>query len=227
MAELRARAIEAKGLEAIHGTYQGRAMLRWGRWEGDFVPWLRDAWSGVVGTQGRTRTHHGRGVDVRVFFFTEAEERGANRQQVAQYLAKEASKWQQKQPPEGFTAVGRYWGWWPGTVEFVPDVRKVSIDWRVGVELSQRLGRWVRWRMRARGVSLEKFDLRKPGDGVTAFALSREDFVRVLRWSEAAVERKIERRGRWTLRGGGPAVGAGDAVRASIDVATGEIVAAG
>src|SRR5487761_1568875 len=28
MAELRARAIEAKGLEAIHGTYQGRAMLR-------------------------------------------------------------------------------------------------------------------------------------------------------------------------------------------------------
>ena len=226
MERLRRRAIEAKGLEHVYGTYQGRGMLRWGHWEGEFIPWLRDAWSEVVGTQGRTRTHHGRGVDVRVFFFTEAEEHSANRQEVARYLGKEAAKWQQKQPPEGFTGVGRYWGWWPGDVDFVPDVQKVSLDWRVGVELGHRMERWVRWRMRATGASLEQFKLRKPGDGVTAYALSGADFLRVLRWSERAVERKIERRGRWTFRGGGPSVGGGDPVRSSVDKATGALVGA-
>lgn len=224
MEALRHRAVQAKALERVHGTYQGRAMLRWGRWEGDFVPWLRDAWSEVVGTQGKTRTHHGRGVDVRVFFFTEAEEQAANRQTVARYLGKEAAKWQQKQPPEGFTGVGRYWGWWPGDVDFVPDVQRVSIDWRVGLELTHRLERWVQWRMRASGASFEQFKLRKPGDGVTALGLSRADFLRVLGWSEKAVERKIERRGWWTYRGGGPSVGGGDPVVKSIDQATGELV---
>ena len=224
MEQLRRRAIEGKRLEAWHGSYRARAMQRWGRWDGEFVPWLRTAWAEVVGTQGVTRNHHGRGVDVRVFFFTEAEENSANRDRVAQYLAAEAAKWRQKSPPDGFVRVGRYWGYWSGSVGFVRDVECLTMDHRVAYELQRRLARWVRLRLRARGVTLQNFERRRDGDGVTAYGLGIGDVRRLVRWSEAAVGRQIERRGTWAPRGYRGAVGGDAAVLPSVVTGTGERV---
>lgn len=207
IARLRRRAIEGKWLEGQYGSYGGRSRVRWGRWEGDFVPWLRTTWAEIVGTQGITRDHHGRGVDVRVFFFTDAEERTRNRDRVAQYLAAEASKWQQKAPPEGFRHVGRYWGVWGRSQGFRPDVETVELDHRVGYEMQLRLARWVRLKLLAQGRTLEGFDRRRDGDGVTALGLTRADYERLLGWCERAVQRKVERRGLWGPRRRAPTRG--------------------
>ena len=225
MERLRERATTAKRLERDLGRYQGRGQLRWGNWDGAFVPWLRTSWSEIVGTQGITRSHHGRGVDVRVFFFTEEQERLANRDRVARYLAMEATKWRQKQPPNGFLGVGRCWGYWRGSVRFLPDVQVVALDWRVGYEFQHRVARWVRLKMRAAGKPLEQFDQRRDGDGITAYGLGNADVLRLLRWSAAAVERKIRRWGAWGLtRPGHPVLAAAEVVPA-VDKETGEVVA--
>jgi hypothetical protein len=222
MEALRRRAIEGKWLEGVHGVHKGRSMLHWGRWAGDFVPWLRTTWAEIVGTQGITNRHHGRGVDVRVFFFTEAEEKAANRQQVAEYLTAEVSKRRQKTPPEDFVGVGRYWGHWSGAIGFVPEVQKVYMDWRVAYEFQRRLARWVRLKLRARGRPLENFERRRDGDGVTAYGLGREDTLRLLRWSEDAVARAVERRGMWVPRGHRFCEGGELPVQPSVDAKTGQ-----
>jgi hypothetical protein len=52
-----------------------------------------------------------------MFWSDEAEQR-ADRTKVADYLAREAGKWRQKQPPLGFVGVGRFYGCWGRSVGF-------------------------------------------------------------------------------------------------------------
>jgi hypothetical protein len=74
--------------------------------------WLRTTWSESVGTHGVVQAHHVRGVDVSVAFWSDEVARAKDRVEVAAYFAGESTKWRQKRPPEGFTQVARYYGWW-------------------------------------------------------------------------------------------------------------------
>jgi hypothetical protein len=99
---LRKRTLMRHRLERSLGRYQGRGALppinkKYG---GEFSTWIREAWTEIVGTWGVDRKHHVRGVDVAVMFWSEEVAATADRTRVAAYLAKEASKWRQKQPPE-------------------------------------------------------------------------------------------------------------------------------
>ena len=199
---LRQRTVMRHRLEASLGRYGGRAALPAIGMEygGQFAMWLRTAWSEIVGTQGVNKKHHARGVDVAVMFWTDEVAATADRTKVAAYLAREASKWRQKRPPEGFVGIGQYFGRWGRKVGFNPVAEEVAVSRAVAEELERRLARWVAWKLLvdSKGASRTlhpktRMILRHWGDGITAFGLGPEQAARLLRWSEAAAARKAAR----------------------------------
>ena len=148
---LRVRSVAAKRREAEVGVYRARSEQRWGRWPWEYVRWLRTAWAEVV-TGNTTRRHHGHGVDVRVSFWTDEQEAEFDRDKVGEYFWRESGKVAQKQVPDGFGAVGRWWGAWGRGGGFVPEVLEVSVDARVGWELSRVMAQRLRERMEGAGL---------------------------------------------------------------------------
>ena len=207
---LRQRTLLGQRLEAGHGRYEGRKKMPaiGQEYGGEFAMWLRDAWSGVVGTNGVVQAHHARGVDVRVMFWSDEAEAGADRVRVAEYLAREASKAQQKKPPTGFHGVGRYWGTFGRSRGFVPTTEELPLDYLVGLEIARRLERWVNWKLHVqrRGAPRKPGGLarRHPQDGITAFGMRPEQTMRVVEYSQAAAARK-RGKGRVTAWGSGGA----------------------
>lgn len=214
-------------LEREHGTWRGRNLtppVGLGEYlGGEFGLWLRTAWSEIVGTTGLPDGHHLklleddaafhllRGVDVAVMFWNDEAEERADRTRVAQYLAREAGKWRQKQPPPGFHRVGRYFGAWGRKVGFVPQMTAIPLEAAVAAEVEARLTRWVNWRIHVLRRSYEQtadptaprpLAGRMRGDGVTAFGLTADDAARIVAWSEKAVARKRERAGHVEVAGG-------------------------
>ena len=175
-------------LENRLGKYEGRRQTPplGAKYGGDFGLWLRDAWSSVVGTWGRTtrgaRGHHVRGVQVRVWFFSDRAESAADRTRVALYLSREAGKWRQKRVPEGFVGVGRWYGTSGRSQGFVRQVRNREIGPQVCWEYERALLRLLRWR----GVSLPE---RRFGDGVTVLGVPEEWSLRVLMRAERLATR--------------------------------------
>jgi len=223
---LRERTLLRHRLERQHGTWKGRNLtpavgVIYG---GEFGHWLRDAWSEVVGTTGQPddwrlaalgggHAHHLHGVDVAVMFWTDDAEARTDRTAVAQYLAREAGKWRQKQPPTEFTKVGRFYGVWGRSVGFRPQTRVTPLDPAVAVEVEARLARWVTWKLAAlrKGAPpTTTFGARRPGDGVTAFGLGPDQAARILAWSQRAAARKQAR----------GSTGRGDGGAASVDLQT-------
>jgi hypothetical protein len=205
---LRQRTVLGWKLVRRYGTYAGRKRVPaiGGKYGGEFAMWARTAWAEVVGTQGVVQAHHARGVDVRVMFTDEAQEQAVakDRTEVAAYLAREAGKYRQKEPPEGFVRVGQYYGTWGRAQGFVPVVDELPLSQEVARQVEKRLARWVRWKLHAGSLRLVNnkwastpFDERREGDGVTAFGLGPDAAARVLKWSEAAAARKAAR---WAAR---------------------------
>lgn len=185
---LRARTLLGQRLERQYGRYAGRARIPaiGGKYGGEFAMWLRTAWSKTVGTERTSSRHHARGVDVRVFFWSDEVARTQDRIQVAAYLAKESAKWTQKRPPEGFTGMGRYWGVLPGSIGFGPEALfEGQIDLAVARELGRRMERWYRLKAVAEGRPLGAFNLRRGGDGLTVW-LRHDQMAKLLRRAEAA-----------------------------------------
>lgn len=197
---LRLRTIAGKKLEERYGTFHGRRMLApiGGPYGGQFGEWLLRAWSGVVGTAGKGEKHERRGADVRVCFWSEgAAEK--DRAEVARYFYKESAKLGQKEAPEDFGPVGRYWGHWGGSEGFEPVRQRVALPDDVGFELERRMAFLVRWRLRARAQrlgwhgELGGFSERRDGTGVTVYEISPADQARLLRYAEAAAVRELVR----------------------------------
>ncbi len=74
------------------------------------------------------------------------------------------------------------------------------MDRAVAQELERRLARWVGWKLsvESHGASHTLHPqtgmfLRHWGDGITAFGLGPEQAGRLLRWSQAAADRKASR----------------------------------
>ncbi|MDQ2727440.1 MAG: hypothetical protein M3Y91_06170 [Actinomycetota bacterium] len=141
-----------------------------------------------------------------------------------QYLAREAGKWRQKQPPADFTKVGRFYGVWGRSVGFRPQTKVTRLDPAVAVEVEARLARWVTWKLAAArngAPPTTRFEVRRSGDGVTAFGLGPDQAARILAWSQRAAARKQPRRS--SDRGGGGAASVDlPALLASMDPLTGE-----
>ena len=205
-AGLRERTLLRHRLEHEHGRYEGRRLtppvgLPYG---GEFGTWLRVAWADIVGTSGPDKgpfgldpgAHDIRGVDVAVVFWSDEAEATTDRTAVAQYLARETGKWRQKQPPPGFSRIGRYYGVWGRSVGFRPETTTTALDPDVAAEVDARLTRWVNWKLRAQrhgAPPTTALVVRRPGDGVTAFGLgpdraapSSSPTFRSSRWPDSA-----------------------------------------
>jgi hypothetical protein len=205
-AGLRERTLLRHRLERQYGPYEGRKRLPSisQDYGGDFAMWLRTAWSEIVGTQGHVQTHHARGADVAVMFWSDEAEAKADRTVVAEYLAREAGKWQQKKPPAGFVKVGRFYGCWGKSVGFAPQATVTALEPLVALEVEARLERWVHWKLhvlRRGSPPSNTLVVRRRGDGLTAFGLGPDQAARVLRWSEAAAARKRARNAWWGAGG--------------------------
>jgi hypothetical protein len=158
---LRDRTLERQRLQRKLGRYQGRRQtppLALGEHGSPFGAWLLSAWSEIVGTasdEGWKRIpdpkgsdyHRQRGADVAVMFWSDEAEAGTDRTRVAQYLAGEAAKFAQKQPPPDFYKIGRYYGTWGRGVGFKPETTLTVLDPAVALEVETRLLRWVRWKL--------------------------------------------------------------------------------
>jgi hypothetical protein len=225
---LRERTLLRHRLERQHGRYEGRKKLPAisQQFGGDFAMWLRTAWSEIVGTQGHVQLHHARGADVAVMFWSDEAEAKADRTVVAEYLAREASKWQQKKPPPGFGRIGRYYGCWGKSVGFRPEATVTALDAWVALEVEARLERWVNWKLHLlrRGTPpATALPVRRRGDGITAFGLGPGQAARILRWSEAAVARKRAKNS-WRSGAGGGASGDIEELLRSMDLLNGGVL---
>lgn len=160
-----------------------------------------------------------------VMFWSDEAEATTDRVTVAQYLAGEAARLAQKQPPTDFERVGRYYGAWGRSVGFRPRTTTTALDPSVAAEVEARLCRWVAWKLavlRGGGPPRTGLVVRRAGDDVTAIGLGPAAAERVLAWSEAAA---VRRRAHGRERGaGGAAPGALLALLRSVDPSTGEIV---
>jgi hypothetical protein len=127
-------------------------------------------------------------------FWSDEAVAGTDRTRVAQYLAAEAGKMAQKQPPNGFERIGRYYGVWGRSLGFQPESTTTPISGPVAAEVEARLTRWMAWKLalRRRGLPpTNRLALRRPGDGVTAFGLGPEQAARILASSEKAAARRL------------------------------------
>ena len=199
-------------MESSYGKYEGRRKLGaiGGKFGGEFGYWCRVAWTQIV-TGGQDRHHAVRGVDARVFFYSDKEEQEADLLKVAGYLATEVGKLRQKQPPDDFVGVGRYWGILSADrFQERPEVRE--LDSLVALEVRKRLGRWVAWKREAAWRRRHPFedpkarraepevrgpagaprgmDRRRPFDGLTALGMSREKGERLLAYATRAAEHR-------------------------------------
>lgn len=93
---------QERGAPHLH-TYLGRPQVD----EEVFEGWVRRAWYEVVGSDDPL--HLRWGVDVTSCFYGSAELNGAR---VAEYFWRESGKRRQKEVPEWFRNVPRYWGYW-------------------------------------------------------------------------------------------------------------------
>jgi hypothetical protein len=210
---LRQRTLLRQRLESWHGKRSGRAKLPTigyqssGEYQGqdfggEFAYWLREAWSSVVGTHGRTRHHHGRGVDVTVVSWSEEARRAAAWEKVSDYLAKEASKWGQKVVPEGFGRVVRFYGLMSGDRSFRPDVIRLAVEEEVWQLVVRVLSRYLRvWRRVTMGH-------RMVGDGLTAFRISQGRGLALVRWAQRRVAARRGELPYIVVQGSGEMVGA-------------------
>ncbi|HET9733076.1 MAG TPA: hypothetical protein VFP54_10415 [Acidimicrobiales bacterium] len=162
-------------------------------------------------------------------FWSDDAEAKTDRTRVAQYLAREAGKFAQKQPPPGFHHIGRYYGVWGRGVGFKAESTTTAIEPAVAAEIEARLNRWVRLKLRSlrppdTETTTTRYFWRRSGDGVTAFGLGPEQAARILAWSEKAAARR-QARGR--PRGdGGEDPGAFIELLNRLDLETGEILPA-
>lgn len=151
-----------------------------------------------------------------VMFWSDDEAINRSRDTVAMYVGPEAAKFTQKQPPRDFDGVGNYYGVMGRRVGFVPVTEEVFLPPRVDVEVQRRLRRFARVQAIARGrehgytPNLEWMDKTFYGDGFTAFGLGAGDAARIIRWSEAAAERKRQRDCRTWAEWHGDERGAGE-----------------
>lgn len=240
--QLRQRTFQRHQLERQLGRYQGRRQtppLALGDAYGsEFGRWVLEAWSEVVGTDRDddwrrqldptgTDHHRYRGADVAVMFWSDEAEAQTDRTRVAQYLAREAGKFAQRQSPHGFYNIGRYYGVWGRAVGFKAETTITSIEPAVAAEIEARLHRWVRLRLRSlpppgAEQTNTRFYWRRTGDGVTAFGLGPDQAARILAWSEKAAARR-QANGR--PRGdGGEYPGAFIELLNHLDLDTGEIL---
>jgi hypothetical protein len=193
-AGLRARTLEGQRLERAYGKFEGRRQLPpiGGNLGGAFAAWLLAAWAGVVGTAGTGEKHAQRGVDVRVCFWKD----GASTKdwiEIARYFYKESGKLAQKEGPEDFGPVGRFWGVWGKKQGFVPVVVAMGVSDDVAAELERRMVFVVQRRLwllckRDGEDMLHRFAQRRWGDGVTLYALPEREQVRLIQWAERAAE---------------------------------------
>jgi hypothetical protein len=153
-AGLRERTLQRHRLERQYGRYEGRKPtpplgIPFG---GDFGRWLRTAWSETVGTTGPaakaaadagSAAHEVWGAAVAVMIWSDEAETKTDRTVVAQYLAREAGKWRQKQPPPGFVKVGRFCGVWGPGPTAIRCGRSVFL-------IQAMVGSWPRWRFPGR-----------------------------------------------------------------------------
>jgi hypothetical protein len=210
--------------EREYGRYEGRKRLPAisQQFGGEFAMWVRAAWSEVVGTQGHVQFHHARGADVAVMFWSYEAATKADRTVVAEYLAREAGKWQQKKPPPGFAKVGRFYGLWGRSVGFYPHATVTPLEPPVALEVGARLQRWVNWKLhvlRKGAPPSTGLAVRRSGDGVTAFGLGPAQAERLLRWSEEAAARKRATNGHRGDGAAGPVALGG----LLVDLQTGEV----
>ncbi len=163
-AQLRERTLQRHRLERQLGRYQGRRhtppLALGDAYGSELGRWLLQAWSEVVGTSADddwrrqfdpagSDHHRTRGADVAVMFWSDDAERKTDRTRVAQYLAREAGKFAQKQPPPGFHHIGRYYGVWGRAVGFKAESTTTAIEASVAAEVEARLNRWVRVKLRS------------------------------------------------------------------------------
>jgi hypothetical protein len=193
---LRLRTVGGQRSQARYGKYHGRRMLApiGGQHGGAFGDWLLEVWSEIVGTAGKGEKHEKRGVDVRVCFWSEGAA-DKDRMEVARYFWKESGKRAQKEPPEGFGPVHRYWGIWGKKEGFSPVERTEEVSPDVAAQLERRSVLLVRLRLRAQAQwrdtegRVGNFDQRRWGDGVTLYGVRPEEQARLRNWAEAAARR--------------------------------------
>ncbi|MBX3283965.1 MAG: hypothetical protein KF703_01335, partial [Actinobacteria bacterium] len=154
---------------------------------GEFATWLRTAWWEIVGSG--SKAHHGRGVDLAVWFWTDRAEESADRVRVAEYLWRESGKWAQKQPPEGFGSL-KFYGRWGGAIGFKPIVSEAQMEEQAGYELRRVLRRMQEGKQREAaermGRPYRKGQTSRGRDGLTVFDVANGSLwaPRLLAWAE-------------------------------------------
>ena len=166
---LRARSELRRRIAREAGTARARAAVGriGGRYGGDFGDWLRLKWAEIV-TGNTDGSHFNRGVDVEPCFWTEDAIGKADLGVVQEYFWRESVKKAQKAPPQGYGAVGRYWGVIGQRQGFRPEaLRVVELDQDRAAVAELVLARVARSRLG--GVDHCWLDERRLGDGLTVF----------------------------------------------------------
>ncbi len=94
--------------------------------EAVLLQWAKRAWYEIVGSEDWRHLYQG--VDVQRCFYGRAEENG---RRVADYFWRESGKWEQKQVPDDYLNVGRFWGYWG----LKPEVERTSVSVHEWVEM--------------------------------------------------------------------------------------------
>jgi hypothetical protein len=139
---------------------------------GELGLWLRTAWAKVVTGNHMTREskdHHGRGVDMRVSFYTEKAYELQGRAEVAWYIAREVGKKYQKTPPKPFGPVRPWWA--PLGLE--REVFELDVAEDVWHAMSGRLTKY-------RAEHDQALPWKNRGGGVTAWGMSAEEGLQLV-----------------------------------------------
>jgi hypothetical protein len=181
---LQRRTFDRQRLQREVGSFEARRRMR--APSGEFAMWLRTAWWEIVGSG--SRAHHGRGVDLAVWFWTERAEQVTDRVRVAEYLWRESGKWAQKQPPEDFGSL-KFYGRWGGAIGFKPIFSEQQMDERVGYELRRVLRRMQEGKRREAaermGRRYRKGQTSRGRDGLTVFEVDGTRWgPRLQAWAE-------------------------------------------
>lgn len=198
---LQRRTFDRQRLQREIGPFEARRQMR--APSGAFATWLRTAWWEIVGSQ--SKAHHGRGVDLAVWFWTERAEQGADRARVAEYLWRESGKWAQKQAPEDFGSL-KFYGRWGGSLGFRPVVSEQQMEEQTGYELRRVMRRMQEGKRREAaqrmGHRYRKGYTSRGRDGLTVFEVNGTTWgPRLLAWAEKeAMEKALGASAERTLR---------------------------